>query len=124
MIIEISFETGRIFVMKGIRGVLVKVLLFHLRELCPSQVKVTPNIIKNFIYHSDLSKEVYNVFVSNRYQEKFIKNLQEVVALVRYFLELVPIEDNFMESEIRITKHVHENNFGNFTISKFPTASF
>ena len=40
---ERSFETGRISVMKGSRRVLVKVVLFHLRERGHPQDDATPN---------------------------------------------------------------------------------
>ena len=45
---ERSFETGRIFVMKGSRQVLVKEVLFHLRGRGHAQGNTTPNFIHHF----------------------------------------------------------------------------
>ena len=44
---EISFETGRISVMKGSRRVLVKVVLFHLMGRSQPQNDATPNFFGN-----------------------------------------------------------------------------
>ena len=45
-----------------------------------------PNAIESFnIQHSDLSKEVNNIFVSYGDREKFAKNLQEVVYWLSIF---------------------------------------
>ena len=43
MLFESNTETGRIFVMKGSRRVLVKVVLFQLRGCGPPQDDATPN---------------------------------------------------------------------------------
>ena len=43
MVIEKSFETGRISIMKGSRGVLVKVVLFQLRVRGHPQDGATAN---------------------------------------------------------------------------------
>ena len=43
MLFEKSFETGRIFVVKGSRRVLVKVVLFQLRECGHPQDDAKPN---------------------------------------------------------------------------------
>ena len=43
MLIERSFETARISVMKGSRGALVKVVLFQLRGPVHPQNNTTPN---------------------------------------------------------------------------------
>ena len=45
---ERSFETGRIFVMKGSRRVLVERVLFHLRGPGHAQGHATPNFIHYF----------------------------------------------------------------------------
>ena len=64
MVIEKSFETGRISIVRASRGVLVKVVLFHIKGRGHSQVDTMPNIIKSFNSHySDLSIEVYKVSV-------------------------------------------------------------
>ena len=44
---ESNTETGRIFVMKGSRRVLVKVVLFHLRGRSQPQNDATPNFFAN-----------------------------------------------------------------------------
>ena len=45
MLIEKSFETGRISIMRGSRRVLVKVVLFHLRGHGHPQDDAMPNFI-------------------------------------------------------------------------------
>ena len=45
MLNERSFETGRISIMRGSRRVLVKVVLFQLRERGHPQDDATPNFI-------------------------------------------------------------------------------
>ena len=47
MPLESNTETGRISVMKGSRRVLVKVVLFQLRERSQPQNDVTPNFFAN-----------------------------------------------------------------------------
>ena len=65
MVGERSFEIGRISIVTGSRGILVKVLLFHLKGHGHPQVDAILNVIKSANSHySDLSKEVYNVSVS------------------------------------------------------------
>ena len=60
MVNENSFETGRIFVMEGSRQVLVKVLLFQLREHVYHQDGATPS----FFHESRSSLLVLSVEVS------------------------------------------------------------
>ena len=60
MVNEKSFGVGRIFVMKGSRQVLVKVMLFQSREPVHSQEGATPN----FVYKSRSSLLVLSIDVS------------------------------------------------------------
>ena len=64
MVIKRRFETGRISIVRGSRGVLVKAVVFHLRGCGHPQDHAILNFIKFFNSHySDLSIEVYKVSI-------------------------------------------------------------
>ena len=71
MVFKRSVETWRIFIIKGSREILVKVVLFHSNVHDHSHVKAMPKVIISFNSHYlDLSKEVYDISVSYRSQQK------------------------------------------------------
>ena len=88
MVFERNVETGRISIIRGSKGILAKVVLFHSNVHDHSHIKDTPKVIESFNSHySYLSKEVYNIFVSYRSLEKFVKNHRGVRVPVEYLLE-------------------------------------
>ena len=78
MVNENSFETGRISVMEGSRQVLVKVMLFQLRERVHPQDGAMPN----FFYESKSSLLVLSIGVSFvlKFFWKFDKNFKNSIS--------------------------------------------
>ena len=78
MVNENSFETGRISVMEGSRQVLVKVMLFQLRERVQPQGGAMPN----FFYESKSSLLVLSIGVSFvlKFFGKFDKSFKNSIS--------------------------------------------
>ena len=86
MVFEILNENGKILTLGGKALILLKLVPFYSIWCSKFRDYAIPNFISNFNNHySDLSKEVYNIFVSQGSQEKIVKNLPWVGVPVGYF---------------------------------------